>query len=81
VFLGRQRAKATAFYLVGGVGSTSLNEQKRQTVNLGFGLRMLLGERSALRLDVRDHLFSLDILGKRQSTQNLEVSAGFSLHF
>ena len=67
--------------MLGGVGSTSFNEQKSQTINLGFGLKLLLGDRAAVRLDVRDHLFSLDLLGKRESTQNLEVTAGVGWHF
>jgi outer membrane beta-barrel protein len=81
VFLGSRQARASAFYLIGGIGSTKFFEQKRQTVNLGFGLKLLLGDRAALRVDVRDHIFSLDLLGKRQSTQNLEVTAGVGLHF
>lgn len=80
-FFGANRAKATSFFLLGGIGSTNFNEQSRQTYNLGFGMRLLLGDRSAVRVDVRDHIFSLDLLGKRQSTQNLEVTAGFSLYF
>jgi len=81
VFFGRRQARASAFYLIAGIGSTKFFEQKRQTVNLGFGLKVLLGDRAALRVDVRDHIFSLDLLGKRQSTQNLEVTAGVGLHF
>jgi hypothetical protein len=37
--------------------------------------------RFALQADVRDHVFSLDLLGKRQSTQNLEVTAGLTFFF
>jgi outer membrane beta-barrel protein len=81
VFLGSRRAKATAVYLIGGVGSTHFNEQRRQTLNFGLGMRVLLAERWAVRVDMRDHVFSLDLLGKRQSTQNLEFSAGVSRYF
>jgi outer membrane beta-barrel protein len=81
VFLGSRQARATAFYLVGGIGSTDFNDQKRQTINVGFGIKLLLGDRAAIRVDVRDHLFSLDLLGKRESTQNLEVTAGLGWHF
>jgi len=81
VFFGRDQARASAFYLIGGVGSTKFHEQTRQTLNLGFGLRLLTSGRGALRLDVRDHMYSLDLLGKRESTHNLEVTAGFGLHF
>jgi outer membrane beta-barrel protein len=81
VFLGRSRAKASALYLIGGVGTTKFNEQSRQTLNFGLGLRVYLGERSALQVDMRDHLFSLDLLGKRQNTHNLELTAGFAYYF
>ena len=81
VFLGSRQARAIAIYLVGGVGSTDFAGQKRQTVHVGFGWRILLGDRGALRVDLRDHIFSLDLLGQNQSTQNLEASVGFGFHF
>ena len=81
VFLGSKRAKATAVYLIGGVGSTNFNDQKRQTFNFGLGLRLLLADRWALQVDMRDHIFSLDLLGKRQSTQNLELTSGLTFFF
>ncbi len=81
VFFGDRQARATAIYLVGGVGSTDFAGQKRQTFHLGFGWRILLGERAALRVDLRDHVFSLDLLGRNQSTQNLEATLGFGWHF
>ena len=81
VFFGSRQARATAFYVIGGIGSTKFFEQSLQTINLGFGLKLLLGDRAAVRLDVRDHMYSLDLLGKRQSTQNIELTAGLSWHF
>ena len=81
VFLGRNRAMPSAVYLVGGVGSTRLVEQRRQTFNFGVGMRVLPAERAAIQVELRDHVFSLDLLGKRQSTQNLELTAGFSWYF
>ena len=81
MFFGRKVAKASAFYVIGGVGSTRFVDQSRQTFNFGFGLRLLFSSRLAVQADVRDHIFSLDLLGKRQSTQNLEVTAGVTLYF
>jgi outer membrane beta-barrel protein len=81
VFLGRNRAKVSAVYLIGGVGSTRLNEQRRQTFNFGVGMRVLLAERAAIQVDLRDHVFSLDLLGQRKSTQNLELTTGLSWYF
>ena len=81
VFFGRNTAKATQGYILAGVGSTDFAGQKRQTLHAGFGLRLILSDWFAMQADVRDHVFSLDLLGKRQSTQNLEVTAGFTLFF
>ncbi len=81
VFVGRNRAYASALYLIAGVGSTKLVEQRRQTVNFGLGLRVFLADWAALQVDLRDHVFSLDLLGKRQSTQNLELTGGLTFFF
>ena len=81
VFIGRGIAKASAIYLVGGIGSTHFFQQRRQTMNIGFGGRLLLRDRVAVTVDVRDHIFSLDLLGKRQSTQNIETTLGFAVYF
>ncbi|HEU4459175.1 MAG TPA: outer membrane beta-barrel domain-containing protein [Methylibium sp.] len=81
IFIGKNIAKATALYLIGGVGSTKIDTQRRQTFNVGFGLRVFLADWAALQLDVRDHIFSLDILGKRETTQNPELTAGVTFFF
>lgn len=81
VFPTAKRAKATAIYLVAGVGSTKFNQQRSQTLSFGLGGRLLLTERAALQFDIRDHVFSLDLLGKRQSTHNVELTGGFTYYF
>ena len=81
VFPTAKRAKATAIYLIAGVGSTKFNQQRSQTVSFGLGGRLLLTDRAAVQFDMRDHVFSLDLLGKRQSTHNLELTGGFTYYF
>jgi outer membrane beta-barrel protein len=81
VFIGRNIAKASALYLIGGVGSTKFNDQRRQTINVGLGLRVFFTDKIAMQVDMRDHIFSLDLLGKRQSTQNLELTTGVAYFF
>jgi outer membrane beta-barrel protein len=81
VFIGSKRAKPMAFYLIGGVGSTLFNQQRQATFNIGSGLRVYLNDHFALQVDVRDHIFSLDLLGKRETTQNLELTAGITGSF
>ena len=81
VFLGRRYAMPSALYLIGGVGSTKFDQQRRQTINFGWGVRLMLADWAALQVDMRDHVFSLDLLGRRESTHNLEMSAGLTFFF
>ena len=81
VFFGRSRAKISQGYVLAGVGSTDFAGQKRQTISAGFGLRVIFTDWFAVQADVRDHIYSLDLLGKRRSTQNLEVTAGLTVYF
>lgn len=81
VFFGRGNAKISQGYVVAGLGSTSFAGQKRQTLTAGFGSRVMFSSRFAAQVDVRDHIFSLDLLGKRSSTQNIELTAGLSVFF
>jgi outer membrane beta-barrel protein len=81
VFIGSNRAKATAVYLLGGIGSTKLAERRRSTFNFGVGMRMLMTDRAALNFEFRDHIFSIDLLGPRQTTHNLELTGGLAWYF
>ena len=86
VFIGSRHAKATAVYLIGGVGTTLFRtdpqfQERHQTFNFGLGLRLLLADRWALQVDLRDHIFSYDLLGERKSTQNLELTGGLTFYF
>jgi outer membrane beta-barrel protein len=81
VFIGRNHAKASALYLIGGVGSTKFIDQDRQTFNFGLGTRVFFTDWMAVQVDMRDHVYSLDLLGKRQDTQNLEFTAGITFFF
>lgn len=81
VFFGSRYAKASALYVIAGVGSTKFLEQTKQTVNFGLGVRVFLKDWAAIQVDFRDHIYSLDLLGQRKSTQNLELTAGATFFF
>lgn len=81
VFIGRSTAKPSQLYLIAGIGSTRFLEQRKQTLNFGLGMRVYLADWVALQVDMRDHVFSLDLLGRREDTQNLELSAGLTIFF
>ena len=81
VFIGSKHAKPFSLFLIGGVGSTSINDQRRATFNFGSGLRVFFNDHIAVQIDARDHIFSLDLLGKRESTHNLELTIGVTASF
>jgi outer membrane beta-barrel protein len=81
IFIGGAHAFASQFYVVAGVGSTKLDVQRRPTFNFGAGYRLFLTDHAALQIDVRDHVFTLDLLGTRQSTQNPELTVGVTAFF
>jgi outer membrane beta-barrel protein len=81
VFFGEGRAYNTALYLIAGLGATSFAGDDRFTVNFGAGYRFLLNDWVALHLDVRDHLFDIDVLGEDKTTHNMEGHLGFTVFF
>ncbi|MFK8016004.1 MAG: outer membrane beta-barrel domain-containing protein [Gammaproteobacteria bacterium] len=81
VFFWRNRAFTSSLYLIGGVGSTEFAGDDRFTVNVGAGFRLLMNDALALRLDVRDHLFDIDLLGTDKTAHNIEYHIGLSFFF
>jgi len=87
VFWGRNRAWASALYVIAGIGSTNflasdlVNRRNRQTINFGLGTRVLFWDRVALQVDLRSHHFDLDLLGRNESTKNLELTGGVTFYY
>jgi outer membrane beta-barrel protein len=81
IFLGKNRADPTAFYLVAGIGSTRFAGDDRFTVNGGFGYRILPADWIAVHFDVRDHVYDIDLLGEKKIVNNLEAHLGLSIFF
>lgn len=80
VYLGKY-AFNTSYYVIGGAGNTSFADNEYFTFNFGGGFRLFLNDWLAFRLDVRNHLFTHNILGEDKSIQNLETHLGLSLFF
>ena len=81
IFIGKNWAKASTMYAIGGIGNTSFDSQRMQTWNFGVGAKLFLADWVALRADVRDHIFTLDLLGKRSATQNPELTLGVAFFY
>lgn len=80
-FVAGKWAFTSDFYIIGGVGSTSFAGEDEFTWNFGFGYKVLATDWLALRVDARDHIFDLDLLGESQTNNNLEFTAGMSIFF
>jgi outer membrane beta-barrel protein len=80
VFIGA-KAFNSALYLIAGVGNTDFAGAQRFTINFGVGYRFFVNDWLALRLDFRDHVFDIDVLGEDKTTHNFEARAGLSFFF
>ncbi|MGC4028400.1 MAG: outer membrane beta-barrel domain-containing protein [Steroidobacteraceae bacterium] len=81
VYLGRNRAMNSALYLIGGIGSTRFAGDNRFTVNFGAGYRVLPTDWLAIHIDVQDHIFQSDLLGKDKLTNNIGAWLGATVFF
>ena len=80
-FVGNKWAFTSALYFIGGVGGTRFAGDDVFTWNIGAGYRVLINDWLALRIDARDHVFDLDLLGESQTNHNLEFTGGLSIFF
>ena len=80
-FIGSKHAFNSALYVIAGVGSTEFANDSRFTLNFGAGYRFLATDWLALHVDVRDHVFSSDLLGTDKTTHNLEFTGGMTVFF
>jgi outer membrane beta-barrel protein len=80
-FLGKGMAFNTALYTIAGVGITNFAGDDRFTVNFGVGYRFLATDWLAVHVDVRDHIFNIDLLGKDKTAHNLEFTGGLTVFF
>jgi outer membrane beta-barrel protein len=81
VYIGRNLAMNSALYLIGGIGSTKFAGDQRFTVNFGAGYRVLPTDWLAIHLDVQDHIFQSDLLGKDKLTNNIGAYLGATVFF
>jgi outer membrane beta-barrel protein len=81
VFAGKDWAMTTATYLIGGVGNVKFDKESHIAYNFGIGIRVLPKDWLSVRFEMRDRMFSTDILGKNQLTHNFEMTLGLGAYF
>ncbi len=81
MFIGRNLAMNSTFYVLGGIGAYEVCDKQRFTVNFGAGYRVLPADWIALHIDVDNRMFESDIFGTNKLTHNLEAHVGATVFF
>jgi outer membrane beta-barrel protein len=81
VYLGRNLAMNSTFYVLGGIGSVDFAGDNRLTINLGAGYRVLPTDWLAISIGVQDRVFDSDLLGETKVTNNLEMLLSATVFF
>src|SRR5688572_13604563 len=81
VFLGRNLAMNSGFYVMGGIGSVKFAGDNRLTLNLGAGFRVLPTDWLAIHIGVQDRVFDSDLLGETKVTNNVEMLLSATVFF
>ena len=81
VFLGRNLAMNSGFYLMGGIGSVDFAGDNHLAINLGAGYRVLPTDWLAIHIGVMDRVFDSDLLGENKVTNNIETLLSATVFF
>lgn len=80
-FVSQTTTLNNAFYVIAGLGNTEFAGDDRHTLNYGFGYRILFFDAFSFNADFRDHLFDMDVFGKKVESHNLEFSLALGWYF
>ncbi|HKQ31002.1 MAG TPA: outer membrane beta-barrel domain-containing protein, partial [Burkholderiales bacterium] len=81
VFVGKRYAFGSGVYLIAGIGDVEFADISSTLFSVGLGVRALPADWLSLRIEMRDHIFDQDILGKNKQTHNFEFTFGLSVYF
>ncbi len=81
VFLGRNLAMTSSFYVLAGIGGTEFGGDQKFTVNFGAGYKLLPADWLAVHVAVEDRVFNTDLLGVTKLASNLEAHIGLTFFF
>jgi outer membrane beta-barrel protein len=81
VFLGRNHAMTSSFYILAGVGATDFGGDSKFTGNFGAGYKVLPTDWLAVHVTVEDRVFNSDLLGVNKLASNLEAHLGLTVFF
>jgi outer membrane beta-barrel protein len=80
-FFGSKRAYNSAFYLIGGLGSTDFADDSNFTANFGFGFKLFPTDFLAVRIEARDYLFDTDVNAEDKTLHNMQGTLNIGWFF
>jgi outer membrane beta-barrel protein len=80
-FFGSKRAYNSAFYLIGGLGSTDFADDSNFTANFGFGFKFFPTDFLAVRIEARDYLFDTDVNAEDKTLHNMQGTLNIGWFF
>ena len=80
-FIGRDLAFTSSLYLLTALGSTDFAGDKRSTIMVGGGYRVLFNDWLAMHLTLKDHFYDTELLGISKRANDLEISTSFTIFF
>ena len=80
-FFGSNRAYNSAFYLIGGLGSTDFAGDNNFTANFGFGFKIFPTDSIAVRIEARDYLFDTDVNAEDKTLHNMQGTLNIGWFF
>jgi outer membrane beta-barrel protein len=81
VFPLKGSAKVSALYVLAGAGLTQFLGVNHETLHVGVGLRVFLTDGFAIQADAREHFYSINLLGRPQTSENVELTLGATYFF
>ena len=81
VFVGKNYAFGSGVYVIAGIGNVEFADVSSTTFSAGLGVRALPTDWFSVRIEMRDHLFDQDVLGRNKRTHNFEFTLGASFYF
>lgn len=81
VFIGKKYAFGSGVYLIAGIGEIEFADISATLFSAGLGVRALPTDWLSVRVEMRDHIFDQDVLGRNKRTHNFEFTFGLSVYF
>ncbi|MDH5517950.1 MAG: outer membrane beta-barrel domain-containing protein [Gammaproteobacteria bacterium] len=81
VYWRKGQALRADIYLLGGIGSITIDSEDYVALHAGVGLKIEPANGHSLRIEFRDRLINSDILGTDKLTNNTEIHLGIEWSF